>query len=72
MASSSAKERQNERDKRGGETKMEEEGLKTEYETMEKWRQSHGEQLDLLKGKRRRQQFKVEGRWIEEKFHSND
>lgn len=37
MASSSAKERQNDGDKKGGlETKMEEEGLKIETETMEK------------------------------------
>lgn len=36
MASSSAKERQNDRDKKVGlETKMEEEGLKIETETME-------------------------------------
>lgn len=73
MASSSAKVRQNDRDKkRGLETKMEEEGLKIETETMEKWRQSHREQPDLLKGKRRRQQYKVEGKWIEEKCFSND
>lgn len=39
MASSSAKERQNDRDKKGGlETKMEKEALKTETETMKKWR----------------------------------
>jgi len=68
MASSSAKKRPNDRDKKGGlETKMEEQALQIETETMEKWRQSHKEQPHFAKGKRGRQWYKVEEKRIEEK-----
>lgn len=60
MASSSAKARQSDRDKKvGPETKMEEEGLKIETKTMEGYRWSRREQPHSLKGKRRRQQYKA-------------
>lgn len=47
---------------------MEEEGLNIETETMEKHGDSQREQPDLLKGKRRRQQDKVDWKWIERKM----
>ena len=67
MASCSAKERQNDRDKKGGpetkmegeaqqiETKMEGEAQQIETETMEKWSWNRSEQPHLAKGKRKRQ-----------------